>query len=173
VGEVIALPATLLTVNAFAGAAVVDHATITRRLKAADIEPHSKKGKQALFRLRDLLHVTYATDEYGRIDADKLTPFARRAHYQSEMQKLKLEEERGTMIPAIEVEQEQARVAKIVVRFLETLPDVLERDHSLSGAVVSRVQANIDALREEIYEALIAPASTDAAVTQEPAGAAP
>lgn len=90
----------------------------------------------------------------GQIDPDKLKPFERHAHYKAEKEKLAVEQERGELIPRIEVEQEQARIAKIVAHGLETLPDVLERDCALAPEVVARMERHIDAVRERMYAEL-------------------
>lgn len=84
-------------------------------------------------------------------DPDKLEPFKRRAFYQGELEKLKLETERRELIPRIEVEQEMAAQLKVTAECFDTLPDILERDCGLTPAVLSKVEACLDRAREELY----------------------
>lgn len=103
----------------------------------------------------------------GELDPDKLKPFMRKAHYQAEKEKLSLAQERGELIPRIEVEMEFGRVAKIVTQALESLPDILERDAGATPPQIARTQSIIDVVREEINLSLIAPtANADSAPRQ-------
>jgi len=88
------------------------------------------------------------------IKPDDLKPFERRAHYQAEMEKLDLQSKCGELIPRIEVEQEMGRVAKVLTEFLETLPDIMERDTGATPKQIMKMEAAIDQLREQIYGAL-------------------
>jgi hypothetical protein len=92
--------------------------------------------------------------EEGSLDPDKLEPFKRQAHYKAELQKLQLETETREVIPRIEVEQEQARILRIVALMLDTLPDVLERDCGLAATMVARVEKALDQVRESLHKAL-------------------
>lgn len=154
--EVIQLPATMLPLNTFCSAAAVDHATVSRRLKLANIAPAGKRGKLRLYRLADLLRVTFSCDANGRIDPDRLDPFRRKAHYQSESEKLKIERDRGELIPRIEVEDLLAHALKILGHDLDVLPDILERDCGATPQQLAKIEAAIDAAREQIYERLAA-----------------
>lgn len=80
----------------------------------------------------------------------EMSPQDRRAWYQSENERLKFEKEERELIPADEVAREFSVLAKAVVQVLETLPDILERDCSLTPSAVSRVQDVIDDLRDEM-----------------------
>lgn len=88
------------------------------------------------------------------IDPDKLEPFKRKAHYLAEAEKLNLEKQRGELVPRIEVEQEQGRIAKIVNGVLETATDILERDAGLTPKQAHKLQESIDRLREQIAHEL-------------------
>lgn len=88
------------------------------------------------------------------VDPERLTPFMRRAHYQSELEKLKLETERRELIPRIEVEQEMAHVLKIVAEMMDTLPDILERDCGLKPKVLDKVEKCLDKTRDDLHTRL-------------------
>ena len=70
-------------------------------------------------------------------------------------------------MPRIEVEQEMARLAKIVAQFFDTLPDRLERDTGMTPLILAKVERYLDEVREELYKAAISDepvASADSAV---------
>ncbi|EGG4263582.1 DUF1441 family protein, partial [Salmonella enterica] len=74
----------------------------------------------------------------------------RRAWFQSEMTRIELEKEMRTLIPASEVLSVYAVMAKTVVKTLETLPDLLERDAALPPDALEMTQKIIDQLREDL-----------------------
>lgn len=132
-----------------------DRDTVSKRLRNAGVQPNGKRGGHPVYRLRDALPALFTRDEEGKKDPDLLEPFQRKAHYQAEREALELATSRRELIPRIEVEEEQARVAKIVVQALETLPDILERDCGLTGAAIAQAEAIIDRTREAIYELIV------------------
>lgn len=80
----------------------------------------------------------------------EMSPQDSKAWYQSENERLKFEEAQRQLLPVDEVAREYATLAKTVSMVLETLPDILERDCALTPTEVSRVQAIIDDLRDEM-----------------------
>lgn len=145
-----------MSVRAFCDETGTDRDTTGKRLKEAGCKPTGKRGGHPLYRLKDMLRAVYVTNEDGQVDPDKLDPFKRRAFYQGELDKLKLGVERGELVPRIEVEQEQARTMKIVARFFDTLPDVLERDCGAAPILLAKIETRLDEVREEIYRELVA-----------------
>lgn len=93
-------------------------------------------------------------------DPSKMEPKERKDWYQSENERIKLEKEQRKLIPVDEVVIVYSSMRKAVVQILETIPDILERDCSLSPQAVSVVQKSIDDLRytlqEKSYEACAA-----------------
>jgi transcriptional regulator with XRE-family HTH domain len=142
-----------LTISQLAEEIGVARETIGKRMSEAGVRPAGKRGNYDIYRLRDALAAIQVADEV--VNPDKLKPFERRAHYQAELEKLKLETEQRYLIPFIEVEQEQARLFKIVARTFDTLPDILERDCGLPPKVVTRVEKACDKAREECYQEII------------------
>ena len=122
--------------------------------------PKAKWGKYALAPavhgyikyLRD----TGSAGDDAQTNPDKLEPFKRRAHYQAEMDKIRLQRDRGELVPAVEVEQAYAEVFTILAQALDTLPDVLERDAAATPAQLVVIEATIDKAREQLYQRLIA-----------------
>lgn len=152
-----------LSVRGLAEETGFDRDTVTKRLTVAKVKPSGKKGGHPVYRLKEALKAIYAfADEDGGIDPDKLEPFQRKAHYQAEHEKLKLQVERGELVPRIASEQEMARVVKIMVRAFDTIPDKIERDCGAPALVVERVERELDAARESIYEQIVQPDEDDA-----------
>jgi hypothetical protein len=59
------------------------------------------------------------------------------------------------LLPVEQSRAELAFVVKASVQLLETLPDVLDRDCGLGHEAIARVEAALDALRENLYAALM------------------
>jgi Protein of unknown function (DUF1441) len=62
----------------------------------------------------------------------------------------------GRLIPTMQVEADMATLAKDLVRFLEILPDVLERDAGLNPEQIDRMHEEIDQARQKLYETIVA-----------------
>jgi hypothetical protein len=139
------------SIRAFAEEFGVDRDTLSRRITEGGVAAAGSERGHPVYRLRDLHRVAFGTET----DPDKLDPFRRKAHYQCELEKLRLAQERRELIPRIEAEQEQARNMKIIARTFDTLPDVLERDVGLSGVALSRVERALDVARIELHRQLV------------------
>jgi hypothetical protein len=129
----------------------LDRDTVQRRISAANAVPSGKRGGHPVYRLRDVLRALLLKDEEGRIDPEKLEPYQRQAHYKAELDKLKLDQETRELIPRIEVEQEQARILRVVAQTLDTLPDIVERDCGATPAQVQRIERAVDECREALF----------------------
>lgn len=133
----------------------VTRETAARRIADAGIEPSGKRGGYPVYRLKDAWSAVLGqVSDDGSADPDKLDPFKRQAHYKAEHLKLQLEAEQRELLPRIEVEQEQARILRVIALFLDTLPDVLERDCGLAAAMIIAVEKRLDQVREEMHKAL-------------------
>lgn len=137
----------------------MDRRTATKRLREAEVPPMGKRSGHDVYRLRDaapaLVDAIAAPMGGEGMDPRDLPPMERRAYYQSENERLKVETTTGQLVPAAEVEADMAKLVKILVTMLATLPDVLERDCALSAAQVIRVQEACDEVRQAMYEAVI------------------
>lgn len=129
--------------------------TLRKRLAAQDVKPAGKRSGFPVYRLRDVLAAWQGTAESG-FDPDRLDAFKRRAYYQGEHEKLKLQVERRELIPRIEAEQEMAQMLKITAECFDTLPDILERDCGLEPSVLVKLEDRLDKCREELYQRLAA-----------------
>lgn len=132
--------------------------TVAKRLRSAGVQADGKKDGYPVYRLRDAapaLIEAAPTDEAGDVDPDKLPPEKRRAWFQSERERMELEEKAGKLIPALEHERDMARLVGMVVQAFETLPDVLERDEGLQPHQVERVQQVLDGVRGKLYDRIV------------------
>ena len=152
----------LLSLSAIANAWGCARETAKKRIDAGGVEAAELRRGHPVYLLKDVVQAFEQPEDF---DPDKLEPFQRKAFYQAEREKLNLEVERGTLLGYIEVERESARVFEIIGRFLDTLPDVLERDTAMSAPQVQKLDELIDRVREELYEEVTSGAerSADAA----------
>ena len=125
-----------------------------RILSERGVQPAGKRGGHPVYRARDVLKAL-TSDFDGADDPDKLKPWERKAHYQAEHEKLRLQVERGELVPAIEVERGHGQIFAITTQGIDTLPDVLERDVGLTPLQLARVEKHLDEMREALYQALI------------------
>jgi hypothetical protein len=143
-----------LSISTLAAELGMTRETVAKRISAANVVPAGKRAGHPVYRLRDVLKPLVMVSEDGEDDPDKLDPYRRQAHYKAELQKLQLETETREVIPRIEVEEEQARILRVVALMLDTLPDVLERDCGLSSSTVTRVEKVLDQVRDGLHKTL-------------------
>ncbi|WP_339799650.1 DUF1441 family protein [uncultured Marinobacter sp.] len=130
--------------------------TIRKRLIAAGVVPAGTRSNANVYRLQDAGPAIFADSFSGAAgDPDDLPPQDRKAWYQSENERIKLEIELRQLLRAEEVHLEMSRLAKAVTTTLDSLPDILERDCSLTPEAIERVQETVDALREQMYLRII------------------
>lgn len=111
----------------------------------------------------DLAHVTRIIDARdtfkGRTEADvvNMSHKDQKVYYQAkiakeEYQKKRMENEKlsGSLIPVDEVRVSTVTAFKIMGNFLDSLPDVLERDGIIGNNKVDRAIKSIDRVREEL-----------------------
>lgn len=146
--------AVLMSISQAAAEMAMARSTVSRAIDQLGIKPASVRSGYAVYRLRDLLAVALATPgpDGARLDPMLMRPSDRRAWYQSENERLSVEMQMGQLIPAGEVEFEFARMVKMLVQFLETLPDVLERDYTLSPEQIAGIHDAINRQRDELYK---------------------
>lgn len=132
--------------------------TVAKRITAANVKPAAMRSGHPVYRLRDVATALLALQsigEDGERDPRLMSPTDRKAWYQSEIARFAVETEARQLIPAAEVEAEQAELVKGLVQFLDTLGDQLERDCALTPEQVDAVNASIGRLRQTYYERLV------------------
>lgn len=134
----------------------MDRRTVIKKLKEGECPVLKEADGHATYRLKDAAPLLLGIDKgAGAVnDPDKLPPMERRAFYQSENERLKMEVSKQNLVPAAEVERDYAQLVKVVSQFFDTLPDVLERDAGLAPEQVISVQTSCDRVRQSIYEAV-------------------
>lgn len=136
----------------------MDRRTAAKRLRDAGVAPMAKRAGHDVYRMADaaaaLVQAPGASAATGILDPRDLPPMERRAFYQSENERLKVETTTGQLVPAAEVEADYAELVKKVVQFFDTLPDVLERKAGLTPEQVVKVQDACDGVRQTMFEAI-------------------
>lgn len=144
--------------------------TIRKALNDASVNPSGlrARGNYNVYRLRAVLPVLIKlhkpdAGERDEFDPDKLSPFDRRLHYQTELDKLKLQLERGELVPSFEVERTLARLFKLLTQHLDTLPDIIERDVGATAKQLARIERLLDECREAMYREVVEDEDADSA----------
>lgn len=129
----------------------MDRRTVSKKLQEAGVTPAGQRRGNAIYDLASVGPALYGiSGPSSAQDPDRMLPQDRRAWFQSENERLKLEQECQLLIPRDEVHREMAELAKAVVRVLDNIPDVLERDTALAPEQVQRVQSLLDDLRDDL-----------------------
>jgi hypothetical protein len=95
----------------------------------------------------------------GALDA--MAPSARHQLARAQFMEMRIAEKAGQLIPLAEVETGHAEIFKRVALFLDTLPDILERDCGLPPHVLVRIEGALDAARTELHRMVMAPSEGD------------
>lgn len=127
-----------------------DRDTVARKLMDAGITPAGTERGNAVYRESDL-HLVACSGH----DGAPRDPHRRKSYFAAELDRIKLEKTCGELIPRVEVEEEYARLVKIMVQFLESLPDKMERDCGLGAAVISKLETWLDETRQDLYRAAL------------------
>lgn len=135
----------------------LDRGTVRRRLRESGIVPVSTRNGANVYALKDAGPALFGESFSGASDnPDELSPQDRKAWFQSENERVKLEQELRQLVPAEEAHREMSRLAKAVASGLDSLADMLERDAGLPPEAIELVEKTTDALREQMYQAVIA-----------------
>lgn len=154
-GEVSEIRDNRLSVSQIADEFGMARATVAKRIEAFGIRPEGKRLGYPVYRLRDIVRIAGDAEPGEENDPMRMRPTDRRAWFQSENERMKMEAEQGRLIPAGEVEADRAAVAKIVVRAFDTFPDRLERDLRVPPEVVEYAIEHCRAHRSELYAAML------------------
>lgn len=133
----------------------VSRDVLRRVLSEGGIQPSGKSRGHPIYALADVVEAWVTSQTGGAPDPDSLRPMERKLYYQAEHEKLRLQVERGELVPYIEVEQGHGAIFAITTQMADTLPDVLERDVGLAPLQLARVEKHLDEWREQLYQRLI------------------
>ncbi|APX94294.1 terminase small subunit [Halomonas sp. 1513] len=135
-----------------------DRRTVATLIKDAAIPPAGSRRGNPIYRLADVVDALTADRRAitgDGLDINDLLPQDRKAWFQSENERVKLERELRSLVPDSEVQREMAALAKAVASGLDSLADMLERDAGLPPEAIEMVQLVTDALREQMYQAIV------------------
>ncbi|WP_051311827.1 DUF1441 family protein [Zooshikella ganghwensis] len=130
--------------------------TISKRLEQAGIEPVDKVKGYSVYPSDQVGPALFGQNQLPVIsDPDKMQPKDRKDWYQSEIQRLQLEQQEGLLCKAEEVRRTMHTLVQLLVQALETLPDHLERNCALSPSTLTFVENTINEVRVSLHEQLI------------------
>lgn len=152
--KVVPIDDLLWTATRYSDVLKIDRRVVAQALESAPAQTkagrkvwHVRDGMRAIFS-----HPSVRTSSSTAEDPESLPPKDRLDWFRSERERLKLESEQQSLIPAIEVESTMARLCKAIAQTLDTLPDVVERDCALPGEAVAVMQRVINEARESLYQ---------------------
>lgn len=134
----------------------LDRGTVRRRLREAGVVPAGARNGANVYALKDAGPAMFGdTVSHGGGDPDELPPQDRKAWFQSENERIKFEKDLRLLVPVEEAHLEMSHLAKAVASGLDSLADMLERDAGLPPDAIELVERTTDALREQMYQAII------------------
>jgi hypothetical protein len=133
---------------------------MAKRIRDAGLVPTGELRGNPTYSISDVAQMLYGSpnDQEGDAPNWDSLPDQRKAWYQSENERIKLEKELRQLIPVEEVHREMSQLAKAAANGLDSLPDILERDLGLPPEAIERVEQVTDALREQMFLAITADA---------------
>lgn len=142
------------SISQFAKEFGIARETVQSRLRAAGIKPCGENLRHPVYSVKEVSRAIWMpnTSANGMNDPDKMSPKERSDWFRSENERLKFERESGFSVSSDDAREQMAIIVKMMVQVLETLPDILERDHHLDCKIISAIQDRIDALREELAQ---------------------
>ena len=140
----------------------VHRQTMATRIRDAGLVPTGELRGNPTYSIRDVAEMLYVPSAAESETSNwESSPEQRKAWYQSENERVKLEKELRLLVPVDEVHREISRLAKAVSSGLDGLPDLLERDAGLPAEAIERVERVTDALREQMHLAITADAGSE------------
>jgi hypothetical protein len=140
--------------------------------QALETQPSREINGRRYWLLRDAVPAIYR--RVWKLDVkiaepDRMTPKDRLDHWRAEREKIKLEQETRSLLPAVDVERSVSEMLKVLAQALSSLPDSLERECALNAATVNALHSKIDAARETLYLAVARLQDPTENPTEEPA----
>lgn len=131
--------------------------TVRKRLKEAGVVPAGSRNGVNVYALKDAGPALFGDQiNSSGMTPDDYMPQDRKAWFQSENERVKLEREMRLLVPVEEAHREMSRLAKAMASALDSLPDLLERDAGLAPEGLELVERVTDNLREQMYQAVMA-----------------
>lgn len=132
----------------------LNRGTVKKRLLEANAPIASTVRGNPVYALKDIGPLLFGKPEQGDPDdihdPSKLSPKDRKDWFQSENERVKLEESQKKLVPASDAHREMALMIKIITQVLDTWPDKLERDRGWRTDQIAEAQNAIDEIREAL-----------------------
>jgi hypothetical protein len=107
-----------------------------------------------VYALREVLPRLIGYVKTAQVDPATMPPHARLAAARADHEQIKIARMLGELCERHDVEQTMAAQLKIIVRWTDTLPDVLERSGVIDGPASLIVESSLDDAREELAKHL-------------------
>ncbi len=131
--------------------------TVRKRLKEAGVVPAGSRNGANVYALKDAGPALFSEARMVEgMDPANMHPGDRKDWYASELSRVKLEREMRLLVPVEDAHREMSTLAKAVASGLDSLADMLERDAGLPPEAIEMVEQVTDALREQMYQAIVA-----------------
>ncbi|AFE60792.1 MULTISPECIES: DUF1441 family protein [Rahnella] len=138
----------------------LNRGTVRKRLLDANTPIAGTVKGNPVYALKDVGPILFGTNEPDDPDElqnpNKMGPKDRKDWYQSENERIKLEESLKQLLPASEAHREMALLVKAISQVLDTWPDKLERDRGWRPEQIAEAQTVIDEMREVLAEEVAA-----------------
>lgn len=131
--------------------------TVARRLAFAGVGPGGESSGHPVFRLGPAaraLVMAELPDGAGAGNPEEMKPQDRKAWYQSEKDRLAVEQQQGVLVVADDCRKQMAQIVMATVHTLDTLEDVLERDAGMDLDQLKVVARVIEQARAQWAETL-------------------
>lgn len=154
-----------LTISACAREFNVSRDTVTRRFELYGVAPVGVNDRNyPVYKILDaakaILQVSERTN-WDQVDPATLHPVdraqlakARLDESRRRVEDIKADSAAGTLISVEDCREQLAFMKNRFVQFIDTLPDILERDCELPSDVVDRVERSCDQLRNNLADEL-------------------
>ena len=134
-----------------------DRRTIDRLVSRGAVRPaEGFNTSSPVYYLAEVARALFEnTDEEGNLDPSRMSPAARKAHYQAENERVRLEVANGTLIYVEELRETLGEALQTLVNALDIAVDLAERDHGFKSEQVEWLSRYVDEKRDRLYNDLI------------------
>lgn len=147
------------SLNQFSKEFGIARETVAKRIDDAGIKSSGIKKGFPVYKVGEvaaaILNPVSQTPSSAFTSPDMMSPSDRRHWYASEKDRLAFEKEAGFLVSVDDARKQIAEVAKTGLQILETLPDILERDHGISPEMLEDIEETIYQLRIKWAEELL------------------
>ena len=130
--------------------------SIRKLIAGANLQPAGEERGHALYAIRAIAELLYGPSAKRRKTVEEMSPSEANLYWQSELRRMEAEQLAGRLVWAEDCRNEMVYLVKITTVFLETLPDVLERDAGITPEQMAALDKTIRSLREDLYQKAIA-----------------